>query len=127
MLFFHWAYRILRWSFDYVKPDPNLLLLLFKITASPQLLKLFKPSEISNLVDSLDCCIGEFSVIDQSEYYFALANFHLLNFRSSEAMGEFDRARRLLTSDPSLSADEREKAEKLNENSPRFPATRQLK
>ena len=111
---FHWAYRILQWSFDFVKPDPNLLLLLFKISSSQQLLKLFKTSEINNLVNSLDCCIGEFSVIDQSEYYFALANFHLLNFRSSEAMGEFDRARRLLTSDPSLSADEREKAEKLN-------------
>ena len=24
-----WAYRVLQWSFDYVKPDPNLLLLLF--------------------------------------------------------------------------------------------------
>ena len=111
---FHWAYRILQWSFDFVKPDPNLLLLLFKISSSPQLSKLFKSAEISNLVDSLDCCISEFSVIDQAEYYFALANFHLLNCRSVEAMDDFARARRLLTSDPQLSADDREKAEKLN-------------
>ena len=111
---FHWAYRILQWSFDFVKPDPNLLLLLFKISSSQQLLKLFKTSEINDLVDSLDCCIGEFSLVDQAEYYFALANFHLVNCRPTEAMADFARARSLLTSDPHLSADDREKAEKLN-------------
>ena len=40
---FHWAYRILRWSFDYVKPDPNLLLLLFKISIT---LKIFADEAI---------------------------------------------------------------------------------
>ena len=111
---FHWAYRVLQWSFDYVKPDPNLLLLLFKISSSPKLSKLFPLPEINKLVNSLHSCISEFSIIDQAEYYFALANFHLLNCRSYEAMEDFARARRLLTSDPNLSADAREKAEKLN-------------
>ena len=112
--YFHWAYSILRWSFEFIKPDPSLLLLLFKISSSPQLSRLCKQSEIKNLISSLNRCVRDFSVIEQAEYYYALANFHLLNNRPSDAMGDFERARHLLVSDPHLSADDKDKAQKLN-------------
>ena len=66
----HWAYSIIKWSLNYIIPDPSFLLLLFKVASSPQLSTLFADGKANKLIASLDLSVKEFSVLDQAEYYF---------------------------------------------------------
>ena len=110
----HWAYSINKWSLNYITPDPSFLLLLFKVASSPQLSTLFADGKANKLIASLDLSVKEFSVLDQAEYYFTLATYQLLKNNTDDAMKEFLRARKLLTSHQNLTADDKDKADKLN-------------